>query len=101
MGHRVNHLVLLERKGDFMAEKNTAPVIEEEKTTVTIKLPKDRNEKREDMVVGLNGKMFLIRRGEYVDVPIAVAEIIENSEIQDNKTLDLIEKLSSGSPYNK
>lgn len=57
---------------DFMKEK------------VTIRLPKDRNNK-EDMFVAVNGKTFLIQRGISVEVPLAVAKIIERRE----KMLDL------------
>lgn len=46
---------------------------------VKIKLEKTRNEKA-DVYVGVNGKSYLIKRGEYVEVPIAVAEVLENKE---------------------
>ena len=46
---------------------------------VKIKLEKTRNEKA-DVYVAVNGKSYLIKRGEYVEVPIAVAEVLENKE---------------------
>ncbi len=51
------------------------------KTTkkVKIKLPLSRNEK-EDVFVGLNGKTYLIKRGEEVEVPVGVAKILERKE---------------------
>ncbi|MBQ7873760.1 MAG: hypothetical protein IJ306_01165 [Oscillospiraceae bacterium] len=46
---------------------------------VTIKLPLTRTEK-DDVYVALNGKTFLIKRGEEVRVPRGVAEILQHSE---------------------
>ena len=46
---------------------------------VKIKLPKTRNEK-DDVYVGVNGQSYLIKRGEYVEVPASVAEVLENRE---------------------
>jgi deoxycytidine triphosphate deaminase len=49
------------------------------KETVKIKLPLTRTEK-EDVYVALNGKSYLIKRGEYVEVPVGVAEILEHKD---------------------
>lgn len=49
------------------------------KETVRIKLPLTRNEK-DDVYVALNGESFLIKRGEYVEVPKGVAEILDNRD---------------------
>lgn len=49
------------------------------KDTVTIRLPLTKTE-RDDVLVGLNGKMYQIQRGHSVEVPRGVAEILENSE---------------------
>ena len=49
------------------------------KETVKIKLPLTRTEK-EDVYVALNGKSYLIKRGEYVEVPVGVAEILEHQD---------------------
>ena len=49
------------------------------KETVKIKLPLTRTEK-DDVYVALNGKSYLIKRGEYVDVPAGVAEILKHQE---------------------
>ena len=46
---------------------------------ITIKLPLTRTE-REDVFVGLNGKTYLIKRGEEVTVPAGVAKILERRE---------------------
>jgi hypothetical protein len=46
---------------------------------VRIRLPLTRDQK-EDMYVGLNGVGYLIKRGQEVDVPAGVAEILQRSE---------------------
>lgn len=46
---------------------------------VKIKLPISRNEK-EDVYVAVNGKSYLIKRGETVEVPASVAEILQHKE---------------------
>lgn len=46
---------------------------------VRIKLPLTRGEK-DDVFVGVNGKTYLIRRGEEVSVPWAVAKVLERKE---------------------
>ncbi len=51
----------------------------EKKDTVVIRLPLSRGE-REDVYVAVNGKSYLIRRGEPVEVPRSVAEVLERRE---------------------
>ena len=46
---------------------------------VKIKLPLTRNEK-EDVYVCVNGKSFQIKRGETVEVPDYVAEVLQHRE---------------------
>ncbi len=47
--------------------------------TVTIRLPKTR-ELQDDVFVSVNQRSFLIRRGEAVEVPPCVAEVLRHSE---------------------
>lgn len=47
--------------------------------TVCIRLPVTR-ELSEDVFVGINGNTWQIKRGVYVDVPLAVAKVLERSE---------------------
>jgi hypothetical protein len=54
-----------------MAEKNEK---------VKIKLPYVPGVLEDDVFVGDNGKTYLIKRGETVEVPASVAEILENAE---------------------
>lgn len=63
-----------------MAEnKNTAPVKAAKEKTVTIRLPLTRTEK-DDVPVGVNGRTWLIKRGEDVEVPACVAEVLKHQE---------------------
>ena len=51
----------------------------EKKKTVTIRLPKTK-ELRDDVFVSVNQRSWLIRRGETVEVPTCVAEVLQHSE---------------------
>ncbi|MBR3635830.1 MAG: hypothetical protein IKN47_06495 [Lachnospiraceae bacterium] len=53
---------------------------------VKIKLFKDNDKYKDDVVVGVNGKLYQIKRGVEVEVPLCVAEIINNSIRQDEET---------------
>ena len=57
---------------------------------VKIRLFKDAGKYKDDMVVGLNGRIYKIQRGVDVEVPWAVAEIIRESLEQDQATAELI-----------
>ena len=46
---------------------------------VKIKLPLTRTEK-DDVYVAVNGKSYLIKRGETVEVPASVAEVLQHKE---------------------
>lgn len=54
---------------------------------VKIKLPLTRTEKN-DVYVGVNGKTWLIKRGEFVEVPACVAEVLENREKMLNEAME-------------
>lgn len=56
-----------------MATTNTT------KKMVKIRLPLTRNEKN-DVYVAVNGRSYLIKRGETVEVPEAVAEVLKLKE---------------------
>lgn len=49
------------------------------KKTVKIKLPLTRTEK-DDVYVAVNGESYLIKRGETVEVPASVAEVLQHKE---------------------
>lgn len=77
-----------------MAQKKTDDLISEnnQDELVEIRLFKDGEKYRDDVIVAVNGKVWQIQRGVKVKVPKYVAEVLENSEMQDAKTADLIDK---------
>lgn len=50
---------------------------------------------KEDITVGYNGRVYVIKRGVEVMIPRAVAKIIYQQEEQDQKTEELIERETS------
>ncbi len=61
---------------------------------VHIRIPVDRvNQGNNSVTVGLNGVFFTIQRGKDVEVPRAVAEIIYNSQMQEDRALEYMENL--------
>lgn len=61
---------------------------------VEIRLFKDGDKYKDDVIVAVNGKIWQIQRGVKVKVPKCVAEVLENSENQDASTADYIEGLT-------
>lgn len=53
---------------------------------VRIKLFKDNGRYKGDLFVSVNGINYKIRRGVEVEVPRAVAEVLEHSQRQDDLT---------------
>ena len=53
---------------------------------VRIKLFKDNGRYKGDLFVSVNGVNYKIRRGVEVEVPKAVAEVLEHSQRQDDLT---------------
>ena len=69
---------------ETLAAEEEAPEINEPKAvaepeTVTIRIPRTRKDE-EDVVVWVNNRRFLIKRGVAVEVPKPVAEILEEQE---------------------
>lgn len=48
--------------------------------TVTIKLPRPRKNEEESVFVSVNERTWMIKKGESVEVPECVAEVLRNSE---------------------
>lgn len=53
---------------------------------------KDSGKYKDDIVVGLNGKIYVIQRGKDVMIPRNVREIIYQSMAQDEATADMIDR---------
>ena len=69
-----------------MPKNNTPAAVEPVKQydpcedKVTIKIPKDR-ENKEDVAVSVNGRRFVIMRGVDVDVPRPVYDVLKDQEM--------------------
>lgn len=70
-----------------MAEKK-----QEQEKMVSVRLFKDNDKYKGDVFVAVNGRPFQIKRGERVEVPECIAEVLDNSADQDEKTARLIEE---------
>lgn len=62
--------------------------------TTTVNLFYDGDKYKEPLFVGINGMTWLIKRGEPVEVPVEVAEVINQSLMQDGKTAQMIRELA-------
>ena len=62
---------------------------------VEVKLFKDNDKYRDDVVVGVNGILCVIKRGERVKIKRKYAEVLDTSDLQDYETSKLIEQKSS------
>lgn len=68
-------------------------MIDPMKKMIKIKLFKDGKEYKDDVFVSVNGKSFQIQRGVEVEVPLAVAEVIERSIELDGATASFVSKI--------
>ena len=57
-----------------------------DKKNVRIRLFKDNSRYKGDLFVSVNGVSYKIRRGVEVEVPPEVAEVLEHSQMQDERT---------------
>ena len=70
------------KKQETEAAVQAAP----EKDTEVIRLFKDNSRYKGDLFVSVNGVNYKIRRGVEVEVPPEVAEVLEHSQMQDERT---------------
>lgn len=61
-----------------------------------IKLFKDNSRYKEDLFVSVNGVNYKIRRGVEVEVSPEVAEVLEHSQMQDERTAARIAAAENG-----
>lgn len=85
-------------------KKTTDPEIEEKvvekpideraywRERVPFRAFKDSGRYKDDIIVGLNGRVYVIKRGVEVMIPRNVREIILQSMEQDERTAELIER---------
>ena len=58
----------------------------------TVLLPRGRKQEENFVIVSVNGRSWKIMRGVEVRVPVCVAEVLENSQRQEDKTIELIRR---------
>ena len=94
-----NDAAEMQQNGENAAEmqkngENAAPVQQKDpfQELVRFKLPIIKGE-REDVLVGVNGKFWQIKRGEYVDLPRPVFEVLENQEKMEKQAAILEQQL--------
>ena len=72
-----------------------------EEKTVTVKLFRDKGEYKDPMFVGVNMKTYTIPRGIPVEVPESVAEVLRNSQEQDEYALSIQEELQRNGDWDE
>ena len=70
------------------AKKDTMDT--QEKDTEVIHLFKDSQRYKAPVFVGVNGETYLVQRGVPVEVPKAVAEVLQHSEEMENAAMEKI-----------
>lgn len=86
---------LLRKKGKDSSDEKKSELAKEEEYLneyVSIKLFRDNDKYKDDVYVAVNGKNCVIKRGEWVKVRRKFAIVIDQSEIQDMKTAEYLEK---------
>ncbi len=58
---------------------------------VAVKLFRDNDRYKDDVYVAVNGQNCVIRRGEWVKIKRKFALVLDQSEIQDMKTAEMLE----------
>ena len=66
---------------------------------VEVQLFKDNDKYKDPVFVGVNGETIAIERGEKVKIKRKFAMVLENSNVQDYKTSQLIEKKSKSANF--
>ena len=62
----------------------------------TVKLPKARGHNAiQEEFFAINGRTYYLKRGEYVEVPEEVEEVIKNGENAEEAAFDYVESINS------
>lgn len=65
------------------------------KQKVKIHLYKDAERNKDDVFAALNGRSYLIKRGEDVFVPPEIAEVLSNAQRQNEKAAQTVKELAN------
>lgn len=74
---------------EVKAEETKAPKADRARK-VKVRLFRDSNQYKESLFVAVNGESYMIPRGVEVEVPYYIAEVIENSLKEDQKTAETL-----------
>jgi hypothetical protein len=77
-----------------LENENTQPAIDPGEELVTVQLFKDNDRYKDDLFVAVNGERILIQRGVPVQIKRKFAEVIENSQLQDQQTDAMMQRLA-------
>ena len=66
----------------------------EAKATKVVNLFYDGDKYKDPVFVCINGKSWAVKRGEDIEVPVEVAEVLENAEKQNNAAAMVEKKMS-------
>jgi hypothetical protein len=80
IGEQQNALAPTKESDEIESIKRGEQIMQE---LVEIRLFKDNDKYKDDVFVAVNGKSYLIKRGETVKVPRYVKEVLDNSTRQD------------------
>ena len=72
--------------------------MEKQQKSVRIRLFQDNGRYKGDLFVSVNGVNYKIRRGVEVQVPPEVAEVLEHSQMQDERTAARIAAAENAAP---
>lgn len=89
---------VVETVAETVAEMKPTPPVDVEaylNEYVSVKLFRDNDKYKEPVYVAVNGKNCVIRRGEWVKVKRKFALVLDQSEIQDLRTAEMMEAESS------
>jgi len=75
-----------------MAKKMIKKGLSGETTAITLFYDGDKY--KDPMFVGINGMTWMIKRGEPVEVPVEVANIVKDSIARDGKTAQMIREIA-------
>lgn len=73
--------------------ETAAPAIDPGEELVTVQLFKDNGRYKDDLFVAVNGERILIQRGVPVEIKRKFAEVISNSQLQDQQTDAMMQQL--------
>lgn len=77
-----------------MAETKTKSETTKKSQRVVVRLPRNKGKNAiQEEFFSVNGKNYIIKRGEDVEIPIEVAEVIRNAEKEEDYAMRYVDSL--------